>query len=127
LMSKKVITATPKASISEAERTMIERGFRRLPIVSDDKLVGVVTVMDILRFFGSGQVFKHLQSGTIVQVLQTSILEIAVKDVVTIKSNVDVGQAARIMQEKNIGALPVVEDGKLVGIITERDLFKLIA
>jgi len=127
LMSKKVITATPKASISEAEKTMIERGFRRLPIVSDHKLVGVVTVMDILRFFGSGQVFKHLQSGTIVQVLQTSILEIAVKDVITIKPNIDVGQAARIMQEKNIGALPVVEDGKLVGIITERDFFRLIA
>ena len=126
LMSEKVITATPKASISEAEKTMIERGFRRLPIVSDDKLVGIVTVMDILRFFGSGQVFKHLQSGTIVQVLQTSILEIAVKDVATIEPNIDVGQAARIMQEKNIGALPVVENGKLVGIITERDFFKLI-
>ena len=127
VMSEKVITATLKASISEAEKTMIERGFRRLPIVSDDKLVGIVTVMDILRFFGSGQVFKHLQSGTIVQVLQTSILEIAVKDVVTIGPNIDVGQAARIMQEKNIGALPVVENGKLVGIVTERDFFKLIA
>jgi len=127
LMSEKVITATPKASISEAEKTMIERGFRRLPIVSDNKLVGIVTVMDILSFFGSGQVFKHLQSGTIVQVLQTSILEIAVKDVVTIEPNIDVGQAARIMREKNIGALPVVENGKLVGIVTERDFFKLIA
>jgi CBS domain-containing protein len=127
LMSEKVITATPKASISEAEKTMIERGFRRLPIVSNEKLVGIVTVMDILRFFGSGQVFKHLRSGTIVQVLQTSILEIAVEDVVTIESNIDAGQAARIMQEKNIGALPVVENGKLVGIITERDFFKLIA
>ena len=83
--------------------------------------------MDILSFFGSGQVFKHLQSGTIVQVLQTSILEIAVKDVVTIEPNIDVGQAARIMREKNIGALPVVENGKLVGIVTERDFFKLIA
>lgn len=127
LMSEKVITAAPKASISEAEKTMIERGFRRLPIVSDNKLVGIVTVMDILRFFGSGQAFKHLQSGTIVQVLQTSILEIAVKDVVTIEPNIDVGQAARIMREKNIGALPVVENGKLVGIVTERDFFKLIA
>lgn len=127
LMSEKVITTTPRASISEAEKTMIERGFRRLPIVSDDKLVGMVTVMDILRFFGSGQVFKHLQSGTIAEVLQTSILEMAVKDVATVEPNIDVGQAARIMREKNIGALPVVENGKLVGIITERDFFKLIA
>lgn len=126
LMSKKVITVTPKASISEAEKTMIKRGFRRLPIVSEDRLVGIVTVMDILRFFGSGKVYKHLQSGTIVQVLQTSILEMAEKDVATIEPNIDVGQAARIMQEKNIGALPVVENEKLVGIITERDFFKII-
>ena len=82
--------------------------------------------MDILRFFGSGKVYKHLQSETIVQVLQTSVLEMAEKDVATIEPNVDVGQAARIMQEKNIGALPVVENEKLVGIITERDFFKII-
>lgn len=127
LMSKKVITTMPRASISKAEKTMIERGFRRLPIVFNDKLVGIVTVMDILRFFGSGQVFKHLQSRNITEVLQTSILEIAVEDVATIEPNIDAGQAARIMQEKNIGALPVAENGKLVGIITERDFFKLIA
>lgn len=126
LMSKKVITVTPKASISEAEKTMIKRGFRRLPIVSEDRLVGIVTVMDILRFFGSGKVYKHLRSGTIVQVLQTSVLEMAEKDVATIEPNIDVGQAARIMQEKNIGALPVVKNEKLVGIITERDFFKII-
>jgi len=127
LMSKKVVTATPKTSIFEAEKTMIEQGFRRLPIVSENKLVGIVTIMDILRFFGSGQVFKHLQSGTIAQVLQTSILEIAVKDVATIHPDIDVGQAAKLMQEKNVGALPVVENEKLIGIITERDFFKLIA
>jgi CBS domain-containing protein len=126
LMSRKVVTALPTTTIFEAEKTMTKRGFRRLPIVSENKVVGIITAMDILRFFGSGQVFKHLRSGTIIQVLNTHILEIATKEVTTIKPGADVGQAARTMQEKNIGALPVVEDEKLVGIITERDFFKII-
>jgi len=126
LMSKKVVTATPKTSILEAEKRMIKNGFRRLPLVSEGKLVGIVTVMDILRFFGSGKVFQHLQSGTIDQVLQTPVIETAVTDVVTVDRNVDVGEAAQLMWEKSIGALPVLENEKLIGIITERDFFKLI-
>jgi len=126
VMSKKVVTAKPETSIFEAEKTMIQHGFRRLPIIENGKITGIITVMDILRFFGSGRVFQHLQSGTIVQVLQTSIFEIAVKDVVTVDQEADVGQAARLMQEKKVGALPVVQNERLVGIITERDFFKLI-
>jgi len=82
--------------------------------------------MDIIRFFGFGKVFKYLKSGTINQVLNTPILEIATKDVTTIEPNEDIGQAAKIMQEKKIGALAVVKNEKLVGIITERDFFKII-
>ena len=126
LMSEKVVTAIPKTTIFEAARTMTTQGFRRLPIISEDKVVGIITTMDIIRFFGSGKVFQYLKSGTIIQVLNTPALEIATKDVATIEPNADVGQAAKIMQEKNIGALPVVKNGKLVGIITERDFFKII-
>jgi CBS domain-containing protein len=126
LMSEKVITALPKTTIFEAERTMTTQGFRRLPIISDGKVIGIITTMDIIRFFGSGSVFKYLQSGTIIQVLNTPALEIATKDVSTITPDADVGQAAKMMRDKNIGALPVVEKGKLVGMLTERDFFKII-
>lgn len=127
LMSKEVVTAKPETSISETERTMINNGFRRLPLVSNQKLVGIVTVMDILRFFASGEVFKHLQSGTTDQVLQMSVLGIATKDVSTIEPEADVGEAAKLMLEKKMGSLPVIKNEKLVGIITERDFFKLIS
>ncbi len=126
-MSRKVVTAKPKTSIFEAEKTMIQHGFRRLPVVQNGKLIGMVTVMDVLRFFGSGHVFKHLQSGAITQVLQTKILDIAVREVVTVGPEVDVGQAAKLMRDRKLGALPVVQKEKLIGIITERDFFKLIA
>lgn len=126
LMSEKVITALSKTTIFEAERTMTTQGFRRLPIISDGKVIGIITTMDIIRFFGSGSVFKYLRSGTIIQVLNTLALEIATKEVSTIEPSADVGQAAKIMQNKNIGAIPVVGKEKLVGIITERDFFKII-
>ena len=126
LMSQEVVTALSKTTIFEAEQAMVTQGFRRLPIIANDKLIGIITAMDIIRFFGSGEVFKHLKSGTIIQVLNTPAFEIASKNVSTIEPTADIGQAAKIMQDKDIGAVPVIENSKLVGIITERDFFKII-
>jgi CBS domain-containing protein len=126
LMSHNIVTALPHMSIIEVEKTMIQNGFRRLPIITQNKIRGIVTVMDIIRFFGSGEAFRHLKSGNLMQVLHTNITEISTKEVATTTPHVDIGKAAQIMREKNIGALPVVENGKIVGIITERDFFKTI-
>lgn len=126
VMSDKVQVTSPTTTIFEAAKTMTSQGFRRLPLVTDKKLVGIVTVMDILRYFGSKQVFLHLQAGTVTKVLQTPIAEIAIKTVVTVEPQMDVGVAAKLMHENKIGAVPVVKDTKVVGIITERDFFKII-
>jgi CBS domain-containing protein len=126
LMTKDVVTATDKTSILEAERKMVEKSFRRLPILSRGKLAGIITAMDIVRFFGSGEAFQCLRSGTIVQVLQTPALQIGTKKLVTISSDASVNEAATTMKERHVGALLVVDDEKLVGIMTERDFFKLM-
>jgi len=126
VMTRKVVTVAPRISIYEAARSMIEHGFRRLPVVLDSKFIGLASVRTILRFFGSSQVFKHLQSRTMAQVLQTSVLEATQRNVVTVEPNADVGEAARLMRENNVGSLPVVENERLIGIVTERDFFKLI-
>lgn len=126
IMSKRVVTALSKTTIFEAERLMASRGFRRLPIVTDGKVVGIMTAMDVLRFFGSGKVFGYLQSGTLMEVLNKPALEIATREVSTIEPDSDIGNAAKIMREKDFGAVPVVKDDKLVGILTERDFFKVM-
>jgi len=125
LMTKKVVTGTGETTIIEAGREMVEKSFRRLPLVSDGRLVGIITAMDIVRFFGSGEVFQHLRSGTILQVLQTPAAQIGTKNLVTTSQDADVTEAARIMKERDVGALLVVDDEKLVGMLTERDFFKL--
>jgi CBS domain-containing protein len=127
LMSKNVVVATPETSILEAERLMVKNGFRRLPVVSEGKVVSVVTVTDILRFFSSGRVFQRLRSGAIDQVLQTPAIETATGEVVMVECNIDAGEAAKIMLEKGVGTMPVLENEKMVGMITERDFFKLVA
>jgi len=126
LMTKNVVTATDETSILEAARKMVKKSFRRLPILSQGKLAGIITAMDIVRFFGSGEAFQCLRSGTILQVLQTPVLQIGTKKLVTISLNASVSAAAGTMKEKHVGALLVVDDEKLVGILTERDFFKLV-
>jgi CBS domain-containing protein len=125
LMTKEVVTGSGETTIIEAAREMVGKSFRRLPLVSEGRLVGIVTAMDIVRFFGSGEVFQHLRSGTILQVLQTPALQIGTEKLVTTSQDADVTEAARTMKERNVGALLVVDDGKLVGMLTERDFFKL--
>jgi CBS domain-containing protein len=125
LMTRNVVTGTSETTIIEAEREMVEKSFRRLPLISEGRLVGIITAMDIVRFFGSGEVFQHLRSGTILQVLQTPALEIGTRKLITASQDADVAEAARIMKERNVGALLVVDSEKLVGMLTERDFFKL--
>jgi len=127
LMTEKVVTADSGTTIIDAEKQMVEKSFRRLPLVSDGKLVGIVTAMDIVRFFGSGEVFQHLRSGTILQVLQTPALQTGTKKLVTVSPDANVDEAARTMKENKVGALLVVDEEKLVGILTERDFFKLVS
>lgn len=126
LMTEKVVVADSETTIIEAEKKMVEKSFRRLPLVSQDRLAGIVTAMDIVRFFGSGEVFQNLRSGAIIQVLQTPALRIGTRELVVISPNANVDEAARTMKERSVGALPVVDGERLVGILTERDFFKLV-
>ncbi len=125
LMTRNVVTGTDEVTIIEAGREMVGKSFRRLPLVSGGRLVGIITAMDIVRFFGSGEVFQHLRSGTILQVLQTPAIQIGTKKLVTTSQDADATEAARTMKEKDVGALLVADDDKLVGMLTERDFFKL--
>jgi len=127
MMSKDVATISPDTTLRMASRKMIREDFRRLPIVEDKKLIGIVTVRDIVRFFGTGEVYKNLKSGAIESVLDTPANRIGTRGLVTVSADLDVAEAARLMIRRGVGALPVLDKKKrIVGIITERDLLKMI-
>jgi len=127
IMSKDVATISPDTTLRMASRKMTREDFRRLPIVDDKKLIGIVTVRDIVRFFGTGEVYKNLKSGAIGPVLDTLVYRIGTRGLVTVAADLDITEAARLMIRRGVGALPVLDEKKrIVGIITERDLLKMI-
>lgn len=126
-MTKQVVTASPELSIGEATKRMISKGFRRLPVVKEDKLVGMVTSVDVLRYFGTSKMFEYMASGMVEEAMAVGVSEIMSRDLAIIGPEADLGEAVRTMAEHDCGGLPVVADGKLVGIITERDLLELLA
>jgi len=127
IMSRDIAVVSPDTTLMIASRKMIREDFRRLPIVEDKKLIGIVTVRDIVRFFGTGEVYKNLKSGAIGPVLDTLVHRIGTRGLVTVAADLDVAEAARLMIRKRVGALPVLDEKKrIVGIITERDLLKMV-
>src|SRR5665648_149601 len=62
-MSHDVVTVSPNTTLHDAAKVMIQRGFRRLPIVKDGILLGIVTSFDVMRYLGSGDIFKSLTNG----------------------------------------------------------------
>ncbi len=125
-MTRRVITAGPKLSIREAARRMISWGVRRLPIVEGARLVGILTTVDLIRFFGTSKVFHYMRTNRMDEVLSIPVEEIMTEKVLTVAPDTDVGEAAGLMREKECGGLPVVEKSELVGIITEHDMLRVL-
>jgi len=125
-MVRHVVTTEPTLPIREAARRMISRGFRRLPVARGRELVGIVTSVDILRYFGASKVFEYMRSQRMDEAMAVGVQEIMTKDVLKVTPETDVGEAAGLMREKGCGGLPVVSGEELVGIITEHDLLRLL-
>ncbi len=106
---------------------MTQHRFRRLPVVSDEVVYGIITATDIMRYLGSREVFSRLSTGNIAEVMGLAVRTLISGDLFTISPGNSINEAARQMLEKNIGALPVIEDTRLIGLITEFDLVRAFA
>jgi len=116
--------ADPDSPISGVTHDMTKYKFRRLPVVSDDVLYGIVTATDIMRYLGSREVFTRQTTGNVGEVMALPVRTLISGELYTTTPHNSINNAAREMLEKNIGALPVIEDSKLIGLITEFDLVK---
>ena len=125
-MVRHMVTAEPELSIKEAAKRMVSRGVRRLPVVRGREIVGIVTTVDIMRHFGTGEVFERMRSQSTGDPLSGLIQDIMTRDVVKVGPEADVGEAAGLMKDKGCGGIPVVSDSEILGIITERDLLRLL-
>ncbi|MDH7479573.1 MAG: CBS and ACT domain-containing protein [Syntrophomonadaceae bacterium] len=123
-MSVNVVTVTPKTTIAEAVELMKKHQIRRLPVVEGERLVGFVTDKDLSE--ASPSTATTLSIFEINYLLaKTRISEILRKDrpTITIHPDATLEECALLMRDNKIFGVPVVENGKLVGVITETDIF----
>lgn len=125
-MSREIVTVSPDTTVLEAGQLMVDRTIRRLPVVEDGDLVGIVTYGDVrgarasaasgLDIWGLSYILSKL-----------TIREIMTPNPVTISPDDTVGVAAQLMLKYMIGGLPVLDQqGRLVGILTESDIFRVV-
>jgi CBS domain-containing protein len=116
LMSKKVLGLSPSKQTFDALSLMIEKDIGSVPVLRNGKLFGIITERDIVR-----EITKSFDY------LNQPLSKTAKKLVVTVTPETEIWEAFTLMLKNKIRRLPVVtKEGKLVGIITERDLFKWV-
>jgi CBS domain-containing protein len=127
IMSTSLRVTAPDCPIASVARDMTKYRFRRLPVVSDDVLYGIVTATDLMSYLGSREVFSRLTTGNVSEVMGLLIRTLITGDLYTTTPERSINEAAREMLEKNIGALPVIENSRLIGLVTEFDLVRAFA
>jgi len=121
-MTSPVLTIEPRTPLYEALAMMKGRHIRRLPVMKSRRLVGIVTFTDLMRAQPSSA--NSLAVWEIpALLLKTYVSEIMSKELVTISPTASIEEAAVLLRQHKIGGLPVVEQGALLGIITESDIF----
>ena len=122
VMTENVIYIGEDATLGKALKLMINTGVRRLPVTADGTVAGMLSWKDVVDLIGKHKVFQLLRSKSVFELLSLPVSDVMRRDVLTIEPECDIGEAASIMNVKNVGSLLVVRDGKLLGIITARDI-----
>ncbi len=125
-MSRPAITVLPELPVPDALNLMHSEHIRRFPVVDKrGRLVGMVTEQDLLKASASNATTLSVwELGYLLNKITVS--QVMAKDVVTVTEDTPIEEAARLMADKRISGLPVVREQKVVGIISESDLFKLL-
>jgi len=124
-MSHPVFTVQPNLPITKAHELMAHEKIHRAPVVKNGRLVGIVTENDILKAYPSTA--TSLSVWEITSLLEKiTVKDIMIKNVRTVQEDTPIEEAARILVDNKISALPVMCGTELVGIITETDLFRIM-
>ena len=123
-MSRPVISVSPDAPIQDVLVMFKKEHIRRAPVLKDGKLVGMISQGDLLN--ASPSPVTSLSVWEMNYLLsKVTVKRVMSKKVITVDSDTPIEEAARIMADNKIGGMPVMSSGKVVGMITETDLFKV--
>ncbi len=122
-MSKKCITSSLGMMISDVSKIMVRNRLRRLPVILDDELKGIVTVFDVLRFLGHGE-FRGINAEEVLS--KTRVEDIMEEKVITLKPEDDLAIIPKMVKETGVGGFLVVDEGRIEGIVTTSDVIKCV-
>lgn len=121
-MTDRIKTVSPDQSLSDVRSIFEEEGFRHLPVMGNDGLVGIITHTDLMRVtYGAHIAEADFEVNNLI-LESTTVAEAMSKNVRTIDTNSDLKEAARIMKTYKVGCVPVVDDGQLLGLVTTTDV-----
>jgi acetoin utilization protein AcuB len=123
-MAHPVITISSDMPITEALNLMKQERIRRTPVVKDGKLVGIVSDKDLLNASPSPATSLSVWEMNYL-LSKVTVKDVMTKNVRTVMEDTPIEEAARVMADNKIGGLPVMRGDRVVGIITETDLFKI--
>jgi acetoin utilization protein AcuB len=125
VMTKNPITIDSETLVLDAQKIMKENNIRRLPIVDKGKLVGIITQHDLLEASPSPATSLSIHELNYL-LAKMKVKEIMKKNPLTLTPDIPFEEALKIGQEKKIGSFPVVDKGKVVGIVTESDIVRFL-
>jgi acetoin utilization protein AcuB len=125
-MSKNVITIEESDAMQDAMRLLKEHGIRRLPVMDKDRLVGIVTDRDLKKASASDATSLEVHE-LLYLLTQVKVKDIMTKDPITVPPDYTVEETAQVLLGNKISGVPVVDPGgKVIGIITQTDLFRVL-
>ena len=124
-MTSDVISLSPKASLVDVKRLMSSKRIRRLPVMDKGKLAGIVTLGDVREASPSDATSLSIYELNYL-LARLTIDQFMTRSVITVTPFTEIYSAAELMLDHKLGGLPVVANGKLVGIITESDIFRVL-
>jgi CBS domain-containing protein/nitroimidazol reductase NimA-like FMN-containing flavoprotein (pyridoxamine 5'-phosphate oxidase superfamily) len=129
VMTRDVVTAPPSATITDAAGLLASRGISMVPVVdADGQLLGVVSEADLLRGRVAPDPRRHARPpAPSLEPLPHTIAEVMTRDVVAFQESSDVADIARALLEHRIKSVPIVSAGRLVGVVSRRDLLRTVA
>jgi CBS domain-containing protein len=115
-------TVRPDQSLSDVRSIFEEEGFRHLPVMGNDVLLGIITHTDLMRVtYGAHIAEADFEVNDLI--LETTTVEESMsKKVITIELGADLKEAARLMRKYKVGCVPVVDKGDLLGLVTTTDV-----
>ncbi len=125
LMSKEVISISPYERLVHARRVIIDENVGRLPVIDDERLIGIITSKDLMRAFIDFRkcVPEKYQKAQIKEVLVEDIMS---SNPTYATLDMPISEVAEVMIDTGYNGLPVIDEGKVVGIITQTDILKLV-